>query len=369
MSLFTKIVGLGKSGERVRITGGTSWTRVTTAASGGGYTTGAGDQIVGLTGYSANGLVTLSSANAVNGQRIRVIDLDHNVLGYEFKVVASSGYIGVSGQTAWHLLRNGMAVEFVFDGTNWSVHALGGDDVVQDVALWPAVSSGLLVEFRADTGTTIATGVSSWATRNAASGFNKSADNATGSQQPTVTSNWSRGQPALTFAAASSQRLITAAWTGSAVTQPYTIYLVIELTDSVNNTQRPIIDGIGGSNRSLIIADVTAGSLQMTSATPNVPTGAVTGSNSINHKRVVAAVFNNDGLPFGRLYANAGLLGEGSPGTQVPTGFTLGANQTVANFYNGKMAYAALFQGGHTYQQVEGVTRRLRNWYAFGAGL
>lgn len=348
---------LGRTGANATITGGQKWTVLAKSAA---YTITDGDHIIVCQGYAAKFTLTLPSAVTVGvGRGVRIVDADRNCSQFKIKVISAAGLIGAS--TYYTLFIDGQDQFFISDGTNWQL--IGGDPYALDPEQQAGVS--LAVRWRADSGVTlVSSAISDWAPKAFATGYGNSATQATAGNRPTIATAWSGGEDAVLYTAASSQWLATTAWTGTALTQPFTVYTVLGCVDT---TSRNLVDGIGASNRFSWIINTTA---QRINAFAGTQVSVIV--NLVGRKSVLACVVRTDATVTdegaGSVYCNGEDLvipqgGVFGIGAQIPQGMTLGSNLTQATFWNGHLAEHLIFFGQHSVKRIVQISRFLQGWY------
>lgn len=208
---------------------------------------------------------------------------------------------------------------------------LGGGRI--DASFLPSSITGLAAWWRADLGFTIATGVSQLNDQSGVGDSNRNLVQATGSKQPTrnATDAAYNNQSTLSFASASSQQLDSAGAWVSAISQPYTIFIVGQdggagFQGWASNTASSVAINYGNGSANIVMyAGSFLASNQGASASP----------------KVVGAVFNGGSSA---IYENARTArATGAAGATALAQLTLGANPGAGIFLNGKIAECVVY--------------------------
>lgn len=235
----------------------------------------------------------------------------------------------------------------------------------------PVAVPGLSLWLRADLGTTIATGVSSWADQ---SGKGFSATQGTGTKQPSVVTNSVSGRKMLRFTAASSQSMATSAMAALSGASSVTLFVV-----TANWSGGGILLEYGpssGSNASFE-ADynlTTANNLNMNcngSGANNTTNGfdahLTIGSNTPNQWNAVynfAAGSNQVAARYNRAAQTLSTGGTATTGTLGSQSLFLGGRNNGAFFAGADLGELLVYKGTLTAAQIAQVEGYLKAYWA-----
>jgi hypothetical protein len=206
-------------------------------------------------------------------------------------------------------------------------------------AFSPTQLSGCVLWLRADKGTTIGTGIATWADQ---SGQGNNATQGTGSAQPTlnVSDASYNNQSTVSFASASSQRMT---FTSLFPNQPFTAYIVGESSSGAG--QQEFFGDTG--------TDVT---VYWTGAAWAIydSGGFAESSNTTRTAQAFAGVFDHPGAGLLSLYINSSASPTASSGAGggEPTGVEWLGSDGSSYALNGKIAEMIVYNTAHSSTQV-----------------
>ena len=212
----------------------------------------------------------------------------------------------------------------------------------------PATLTNLRGWWKADTGITIATGVSQWDDQ---SGNGNNLLQAVGASQPTVTAAAINGLPCITFNGSSHN--MTAAF---ALTQPVTIFMVARQVTWT--TTRNFHDGITAADSMLLSQLTTTPNLRIFAGT------SLTGANTLalNTFGMITEIFNGASSEI-RITDSTPI--SGNAGAAAPGGITLGSRQTSTAFANIGVAELIVMNAVATAAERAGVRAYIAQRFGF----
>lgn len=220
--------------------------------------------------------------------------------------------------------------------------------------VFPTIA-GLVARYRADLGTTVATGVSQWLDQ---SGSARTVTQATGSKQPTLNASDAayNGQSTLSFVPANSQELDSGTW--ASISQPYSIFIVGNISGTLDQGlvggTSSIVEVRGNSSGGATKNTLYAGSfLNSSVAADNLPT-------------VFGCLFNgaSSSVWVSAKTANA----TGAAGTNALADFQIGKDGAGNHFLNGKMAEICVYNVALTTGNISSLFDYFGNRYGITIG-
>ena len=227
----------------------------------------------------------------------------------------------------------------------------------------PKLLSGLVAWYRADKGTTIATGVSAWADQSGVGDANRNLTQATGAKQPTLNASDAtyNHQATLSFASAASQYLASGTFS-VAIPNPSTQFVVGNWDGAAS--VEVMLDGIDGTNRQAIFNGGSGGST-VVAFFAGTQVNATVANNAVP---LVMCALNN-GASSGQ-YVNAKTpKSTTNPGANTAAGVTVGIDNDKASFpLNGKVAEVIVYNRALSQNEINRVLGYLGTRYGITIG-